>query len=125
MKSPLNQVLGLGSAKEGVSHWWRQRLTAVALIPLGLWLAIALVRVDLASRAALVAWIGEPLPAVLLLLTVGCLLYHSWLGIGVVIEDYVGGKGAKLVSLLASSFAHAFAAAACLFSILRIAFGAV
>ena len=124
MKSPLNQVLGLGSAKEGTSHWWHQRLTAVALVPLGLWFAIALLGLDLGSYDALVEWIRDPLTAVLLSLSVTCLAYHSWLGIQVVVEDYVGPKGGRIVALLLSSFAHAFLLAASLFAVLKIAFGA-
>ncbi len=123
-KSPLNQVMGLGSAGGGTHHWWQQRLTAVAMVPLGLWFAFSLIRIDLGSRAALVGWIGEPLTAVLLSLTSACLIYHSWLGISVVVEDYVGRKGAKLVVLTTSSLAHAFLLAVCLFSILKIALGA-
>jgi succinate dehydrogenase membrane anchor subunit len=124
MKSPLNQVLGLGTAREGASHWWHQRITAVALVVLGLWFAISLLGLDVGSYAALVAWISNPLTAVLLSLTVACLTYHSWLGIQVVVEDYVGGKSAKVVVLLLSLFAHAFLLAACLFAILKIGFGA-
>ena len=123
MKSPLNQVLGLGSAKEGPSHWWSQRVTAVALVPLGLWFVLALPGLDLGAHAELVAWIRDPLTAVLLCLFVGCVTYHSWLGIQVVVEDYVGGKSAKIVVLLLSAFAHAFLLAACLYSILKIGFG--
>ncbi|HEY5666273.1 MAG TPA: succinate dehydrogenase, hydrophobic membrane anchor protein [Gammaproteobacteria bacterium] len=123
-KSPLNQVMGLGSAGGGTHHWWHQRLTAVAMVPLGLWFAFSLIGIDLGSREALVSWIGEPLTAVLLSLTSACLIYHSWLGISVVVEDYVGGKGAKIVCLTTSSLAHAFLLAVCLFSILKIALGA-
>ena len=124
MKSPLNQVLGLGTAREGASHWWHQRITAVALVVLGLWFALSLLGLDLGSHDALVAWISDPITAVLLSLTVTCLTYHSWLGIQVVVEDYVGGKASKVGVLLVSLFAHAFVLAACLFSVLKIAFGA-
>lgn len=123
-KTPLNQVIGLGTARGGTTHWWHQRVTAVAMIPLGLWLAVALARLDLGSYAALVEWIRDPLTAVLLTLTVSGLIYHSWLGIRVVLEDYVAGEGAKLVSLLLSSFAHVFLFAVCAYSILDIALGA-
>ena len=122
MKSPLNQVLGLGAAKEGTGHWWHQRLTAVAMVPLGLWFAIAVLSVDMSSYTALVTWIREPLTAILLCLTASCLLYHSWLGVQVVLEDYVHGA-TKVVSLLLSTFAHAVLFVVCLFSILKIAFG--
>lgn len=124
MKSPLNQVLGLGTAREGASHWWHQRVTAVALVPLGLWFAIALLNLDLSSHAGVVAWIANPMNAILLSLAVTCVTYHSWLGIQVVVEDYVGSKGARIVVLILSSFAHVFVATASLFSILKIALGA-
>jgi succinate dehydrogenase / fumarate reductase membrane anchor subunit len=122
-KSPLNQVRGLGSAKGGTEHWWHQRLSSIALIPLGLWLALALARVDLGSHAALVAWIREPMTAILMGLTAACLIYHSHLGVRVVLEDYVGGEGAKVAALALSAFVHVFAAAVALFAILRIALG--
>jgi succinate dehydrogenase / fumarate reductase membrane anchor subunit len=94
------------------------------MVPLGLWFALALPGLELASHAALVAWIRQPMTAILLALTVTCLVYHSWLGIRVVLEDYVGGEGAKLIALLVASFAHVFVYAVCLFAILKIAFGA-
>ena len=123
MKSALNRVLGLGSAKEGPSHWWQQRLTAVALVPLGLWFAFALARIELGSHGAVSAWIREPINAILLALAVSCVIYHSWLGVRVVLEDYVGG-GVKVLALLLSSFAHSFLFAVCLYSILKVALGA-
>ena len=118
----MKPIAGLGTAHGAVSHWWHQRLTAIALIPLGLWLAIALPRIDLGSQAALVAWIREPMTAIMLSLTASCLVYHSWLGVRVVLEDYVPVEGTRLVSLLLSFFAHAFLFAVCLFAILRISF---
>jgi succinate dehydrogenase / fumarate reductase membrane anchor subunit len=116
--------LGLGSAKGGADHWWAQRLTAVALLPLGLWLAYSFATLDGHNYAAVVNWIQRPLTSVLLILAVVTVLYHSFLGVQVVIEDYVGGK-AKVVVLVLSSFAHVFFAVAGLFSILKIAFGAL
>lgn len=121
--SPLNKVLGLGSAKGGTEHWWVQRLTAVALVPLGLWFASSLAAFDEFTHAALTAWIAEPLTGVLLILTVLTALYHSYLGVQAVVEDYVSGK-AKVIVLILSSFAHVFLGVAGLYSILRIAFGA-
>jgi len=122
-KSPLNRVIGLGTAKEGVSHWWHQRVTAIALLPLGLWFAFAMLGVEIRSHAALIDWVSDPMTAVLLILTIICLIYHSFLGIRVVVEDYVAAKGVKVVTLLLSSFAHAFLGAVCLISILKIALG--
>jgi succinate dehydrogenase / fumarate reductase membrane anchor subunit len=122
--TPLNRVLGLGSAKGGTEHWWAQRLTAVALVLLGLWLALSLAALDLSSFASVVSWIQQPMTTVLLVLAVLTMLYHSYLGVQVVVEDYVHGK-TKVVVLVVSAFAHAFFAVAGLFSILKIAFGAL
>lgn len=122
--TPLNRVLGLGSAKRGVEHWWVQRLTAVALVPLGLWLAVALARLEELSHATVTAWIARPLTSILLLLTIATLFYHSHLGVRVVIEDYVHAEGLKVLGLVLSTFAHAALAIGAVFAVLRIAFGA-
>jgi succinate dehydrogenase / fumarate reductase membrane anchor subunit len=111
------------SSGASVAHWWHQRLTAVALIPLGLWLAFAVLGIDLGSRAALVGWIAEPLHAILLGLLAIAGAYHSWLGVRVVLEDYVPDAGRLRVSLGLSLVAHLVAVAVCLYAILRIAFG--
>lgn len=124
LTTPLSKVLGLGSAKSGVEHWWVQRLTAVALVPLGLWFAVTLLGFESLSYAAVVAWMREPLTAVLLLLTVVTVVYHSYLGIQVVVEDYVHAKGAKVVVLVLSVFVHFFLLTAAVFAVLKVAFGA-
>ncbi len=121
--TPLNRVLGLGAVKGAAEHWWAQRLTAVALVPLGLWFAIALLRLPDFDYATVIAWVRRPVTSILLILTVLAIGYHSYLGVQVVIEDYVHAKGAKVVALVASVFAHAALAIAALFSILKIAFG--
>jgi succinate dehydrogenase / fumarate reductase membrane anchor subunit len=122
--SPLNRVLGLGSAKGGTEHWWVQRLTAVALVPLGLWLLISLATLETSSYAAVVEWMQRPMTGIMLLLTVLVVVYHSYLGVQVVVEDYVGGR-AKVVTLVLSTFAHVFICVAAVYSILRVAFGAM
>jgi succinate dehydrogenase / fumarate reductase membrane anchor subunit len=122
LATPMSKVLGLGAAKSGVEHWWVQRLTAVALVPLGLWLALA--RFETLSYAAAVEWMRAPITAVLLLATVLTVVYHSYLGVQVVIEDYVHAKGGKLFTLVLSAFAHALLLLAALYSVLRVAFGA-
>ena len=123
--TPLNRVLGLGSAKGGVEHWWVQRVSAAALVLLGLWLACSLAALDGFAHATVVDWIREPATSVLLILTSLTLAYHSWLGIQVVIEDYVHGGAAKITLLTLSTFAHVAIGIVALFSILRISFGAV
>lgn len=121
--TPLNRVLGLGAARGAGEHWWVQRLTAVALVPLGLWLAVALIGLDDFSYASMVAWIAEPVTSILLILTALALAYHSHLGLQVVIEDYLHAKALKLAALIASTFGHAALAIAAVFAVLRVAFG--
>ena len=123
--TPLNRVLGLGTAKGAGEHWWRQRLTAVALVPLGLWFAFSLLTLPDFGHAAVIAWVQRPVTSILLILLVGAVAYHSALGVQVVIEDYVTGKGMRVVALMASAFAHTGLAIAAVFSVLKIAFGSV
>jgi succinate dehydrogenase / fumarate reductase membrane anchor subunit len=123
LRSPLSRVLGLGSAKDGTDHWWAQRVTAVALVFLGGWFVYALVRLDSMTYLDVVRFIGQPLNAVLLTLLSLTLAYHSYLGVQVVIEDYVHEPGSKVVSLLLSRFAHIFVAIAAVYAILIIGIG--
>jgi succinate dehydrogenase / fumarate reductase membrane anchor subunit len=116
-------VLGLGAAKGAGEHWWAQRLTAVALVPLGLWFAIALLRLPDFEYATVIAWVQRPVVSILLILTVLAVGYHSYLGVQVVVEDYVHPKGLKVLAIMGSVFAHAALAIAALFAILKIAFG--
>jgi succinate dehydrogenase / fumarate reductase membrane anchor subunit len=101
MRSPLGRVLGLGSAKEGVEHWWRQRITALALIPLLLWFVISAIGLVGADRAAMVAWMHNPMSATLMILLIVATFYHTALGLQVVIEDYVHAEATRLTLLVA------------------------
>src|SRR6266851_4439491 len=83
MRSPLGRVVGLGSAKEGVEHWWQQRLTAVALVPLALWFVATLLGHLGGGYAGAASWIGSPIPAILMILLVGTSAYHAALGVQV------------------------------------------
>lgn len=100
MRSPLGRVLGLGSAKEGVEHWWRQRTTALLLVPLTLWFVISVIGLVGADRTAIVAWMHNPMAAVFLVLLIAATFYHAALGLQVVIEDYVHGEAARIATLL-------------------------
>ena len=123
LMTPLNRVLGLGNAKGAAEHWWLQRMTAVALLPLGLWLAYQLLTLGSFSYASVVAWVREPATSILLILLVVAVGYHSALGVQVVIEDYVTGKGTRAATLMASTLAHVGLTIAAVFAVLKIAFG--
>lgn len=120
LRSDLGRVRGLGSAKSGSHHWWHQRLTAIAIIPLALWLVSALLGHMNDSHAELVAWIGSPLVTVLLIAVILSIFYHAALGLQVVIEDYVHGEFAKVAMLIVMKLALAFGALLGAVSILRI-----
>jgi succinate dehydrogenase / fumarate reductase membrane anchor subunit len=124
LRSPLGRVLGLGTAKDGTSHWWGQRLSGAAMAVLGLWFAWSVATISGFSYAETVAFINQPVNSVLLLLLSVTMAYHSYLGIQVVIEDYVHGHGLKIASLVLSRFAHVFLAIAAIFAILKLGIGA-
>jgi succinate dehydrogenase / fumarate reductase membrane anchor subunit len=121
LRSPLGRVLGHGSAGDGVGHWWMQRVTAVALLPLTLWFVWSLLGLQLQSYDEVRGWLGQPWVAVLTILLVITLAWHSRLGVQVVVEDYVHARGAKTTLLLLSTFLHAGAAVAAVFAILVLA----
>lgn len=123
LRTPLARARGLGSARYGVHHWWAQRLTAIALIPLVVWFAISLVMLSGADYDIARAWIGSPLVMVLLILTIVIGLHHGQLGLQVVIEDYVHGDGWKLALIVAVRFVAVMFGLAATVAILRIGFG--
>jgi succinate dehydrogenase / fumarate reductase membrane anchor subunit len=124
LRSPLGRVLGLGSARGGSGHWFTQRLTAVALVILGLWFVASLAMLGPgASHEAVVHWLRSPLAAALALLLVVVSAWHAQLGLQVVIEDYVGDKGLRVVVLVALKFALVVAALVGVLAVLRLAFG--
>lgn len=121
-RTPLARARGLGSAKDGLSHWWAQRLTAIALIPLVVWFAISLIMLSGADYALVRAWIGSPLVMVLLILIIGVGLHHGQLGMQVVIEDYTDGAWRVTLVVLVKFIALLFGLAA-IVAILRIGLG--
>jgi succinate dehydrogenase / fumarate reductase membrane anchor subunit len=123
LRSPLGKVLGAGSAKQGVHHWWMQRLTSVALVPLSIWFVVSLLSLPSFDHATVVAWMGQSWTALLLILFVLTCTWHSQLGVRVVVEDYVHGAGARTVTLVSVMFAHTLIGAAGVFAVLRVAFG--
>ena len=122
LRSPLGRVLGHGAAKEGVHHWWMQRLTSIALIPLSVWFLISLLALPSFDYSTVHAWASQTWTALLLVLFIPIAAWHSKLGVQVVIEDYVHG-GTKTLSIILSTFAHTLVAVAAIFAVLKVAFG--
>ena len=122
LRSPLGRVLGTGSAKEGVHHWWMQRLTSIALVPLTIWFVVSLLSLPSFEHVTVISWIAQSWTALLLILFILVATWHSQLGVRVVIEDYVHG-GAKTLTLVLITFMHALIAAAGVFAVLKVAFG--
>lgn len=123
MRTPLGTVTGLGSAKEGTLHFWHQRLTALANVPLTLFLVWFIVRVGGMDRAEIAQVLANPVISGLLVLTLISITWHMRLGLQVVIEDYVHGEGSKILLLVANSFFCIGVAALCVISILQLSFG--
>jgi succinate dehydrogenase / fumarate reductase, membrane anchor subunit len=123
LRSPLGEVLGSGSAKDGTGHWRAQRVSAVGLLLLGLWFLWSLTQIAGFAQLQVTTWISNPWNSVMLILLCGTLAWHSSLGVQVVIEDYVHGPLLKVVLLLLNRFAHVFVVIAALFAVLRISLG--
>ena len=123
LRTPLGRVRGLGSAKDGVAHWWAQRITAVALIPLLLWLAASLSASAGMDHAAVKEWLSSPVSATLLILLIAAGFHHAQLGLQVVIEDYIQHEGLKTASRLVTSLGTFALGIASVFAVLKLSFG--
>jgi succinate dehydrogenase membrane anchor subunit len=121
-RTPLARVRGLGSARSGTHHWWMQRLTAIALVPLTLWFVASLVSVVTADHAAVLAWLHAPVVAILCSAFIVASFYHAQLGMQVVLEDYVHSEWLKLSCIVLTKLLALLLAGASLFAVLRIAF---
>ncbi|MEO3435402.1 succinate dehydrogenase, hydrophobic membrane anchor protein [Inquilinus sp. CAU 1745] len=124
LRTPIALARGLGSAKEGVHHWWMQRLSAVALIPLTLWFVASIVAMAGADYAAFAAWISNPVVAILMILLVVATFYHAQLGLQVVYEDYIHTHLLKIAADVGTKLAATVLALGAVFAILKIALGA-
>jgi succinate dehydrogenase / fumarate reductase, membrane anchor subunit len=123
LRSPLSRVLGMGSAKDGTAHWWAQRVTAVALIPLTLWFAFSLLTLPGLGYDIVRTWLSVPVSGLLAVLLVAVLTYHSYLGTTVIVEDYVTSAGMRVLILMLLLFLYVLFGGAAIFAILRIVLG--
>jgi succinate dehydrogenase / fumarate reductase, membrane anchor subunit len=122
LRSPLARVRGLGSAKEGVEHWWVQRITSIALVPLVIWFVFAIPSLAGADHAAFSAWISQHGNLVLMVLLISTLFHHAQLGLQVVIEDYVHDEGTKVASILAVKLLAFLCAISSVIAVLSVTF---
>lgn len=121
LRSPLGKVRGLGSAKNGTHHWWMQKVTAVALIPLTVWFVSSIVQMTQADYGAVVKWMSSPVVAVLMMLFIITGVYHLKLGLQVIVEDYIHVEGQKIAFQMIITFGCVLIGALAVFSILKIA----
>ena len=123
LRTPLAKARGLGSAKDGTHYFWVQRLTAVALIPLTVWLALSLASLAIAGQAEVVVWMKSPLNATLMVSFIMAGFWHMKLGLQVVIEDYVHAESIKITSLILNNLITIFLALAASLSVLKMLLG--
>jgi succinate dehydrogenase / fumarate reductase membrane anchor subunit len=120
LRTPLGRVRGLGSSNGGVKHWWMQRLTGIALVPLSLWFLYSAVKLSGATHPEFIAWVGAYGNPALLSLLIICMFHHGQLGLQVVIEDYIRSESIKMTLLIGIKFAVIIFATSAIFAILRL-----
>jgi succinate dehydrogenase / fumarate reductase membrane anchor subunit len=123
IRTPLARVRGLGAAKDGTHHWWLQRVTSVALVPLVLWFVISLLGVSRVDYETFQNWLGHPVNAGLMIALLAAMFYHASLGMQVIYEDYVRPEGNKVVALLVTQFVLFLLGAISIVAVLKVALG--
>tara|TARA_A100001388_G_scaffold263005_1_gene233037 strand:+ start:413 stop:796 length:384 start_codon:yes stop_codon:yes gene_type:complete len=125
MRSHLGRVRGLGSSNNGVQHWWMQRLSGIALVPLSLWFVFSVIGLLInADLATVTNWVGQHYNPVLLILFVICMFHHAQLGLQVVIEDYTRSEFTKVTLLVTVKLTALLLSACSIFAVIRLTFGA-
>ena len=124
MRSHLGRVRGLGSSNNGVQHWWMQRLSGIALVPLSLWFVFSAIGLLInADLATVTDWVSRHYNPVLLILFIICMFHHAQLGLQVVIEDYTRSESAKVTLLVSVKLAALLLGACSIFAVIRLTFG--
>jgi succinate dehydrogenase / fumarate reductase, membrane anchor subunit len=123
MRTPLSKVRGLGSARSGTDHFWRQRLTAMANIPLAIAFIMVVLLLQGKDRTAALHLLANPFVTILMLMFIGSGLYHMRLGMQIIIEDYVHGEGIKVICLMANTFFTITIGVVSVYALLKISFG--
>ena len=124
MRSHLGRVRGLGSSNDGIHHWWMQRLSGIALVPLCLWFVFSVVGILVdADLATVTDWVGLHYNPVLLILFVICMFQHAQLGLQVVIEDYIHSESTKVTLLVLVKLGALLLGACSAFAVIRLTFG--
>jgi succinate dehydrogenase / fumarate reductase membrane anchor subunit len=124
LRTPLARVLGLGSAKQGSSHWWWQRMTAIALVPLGVWFVISVLMLAGSGHGRATLWLRSPFQAAPFMLFMALAFWHAALGLQVVVEDYIHPEGLKMAILITIKMAISLAMVIAALLLLRIYLGA-
>jgi succinate dehydrogenase / fumarate reductase membrane anchor subunit len=123
LKSPLGQAKGLGSAKDGLHHWWAQRVTAIALIPLTIWFAFKVAVLSMSDYQTVLESIGSPWSAALIVSLIVAAFYHAALGMQVIFEDYISHKAARIIAIMSTNLLMFLLGAAAVIAVVRIALG--
>ena len=123
MRTPMSRVRGLGSAKDGTTHFWRQRVTAIANVPLVILFLILVVSLTGASHREVVSLLSSPIITVLMLAGITSVTWHMWLGMQAVIEDYIHGEASKILLLIGNGFFCMFVGLSAVFALLKLSFG--
>ena len=121
LRTPLGRIEGLGAAKSGTQHFWHQRMTAVALVPLSIWFVASTLAYVGAEQGAVAAYFAEPVNAVPMFLFILASTYHMSLGVQIIIEDYIHNEGQKIALLMLNRFAAWTVGAASSFALIKMA----
>ena len=122
LRTPLSRAKGLGPAKEGVGHWWMQRVTSLFLIPLVIWAALVMATLGSYDHDYFTNWLAQPLNAILMITLLVVVCYHAALGLQVIIEDYVHLTAVKIISIVAVYLFSFILALVGIFAVLKITF---